>query len=254
MLTIISSPLEATVLLDDQPMGTTPLTVKEVIEGKHRLSMKKDNLEWEGTVEVVGDKITTVRQPLSVPKLRRVSPEAKPQEDNQPSPMVKENAPSGTIKAGEDLEKRTQPYWVDPASGLTWENPPSEEERDRHSATAYCQNLDLGGFKDWRLPTIDELRTLIRGCPATQDGGTCNVEEENCKSISCRDMSCRGCPRIEVPANKCFWPKVIEGECINYRSSTKLSTYGRLYWFVDFYLGEVFFERLPGDHNVRCVR
>ncbi len=29
------------------------------------------------------------------------------------------------------------------------------------SAMAYCENLDLNGFDNWRLPTIDELETIV---------------------------------------------------------------------------------------------
>jgi formylglycine-generating enzyme required for sulfatase activity len=30
-----------------------------------------------------------------------------------------------------------------------------------HKATKYCRNLRLGGYSDWRLPTIDELEGLV---------------------------------------------------------------------------------------------
>jgi len=30
------------------------------------------------------------------------------------------------------------------------------------TATSYCQNLDLGGYEDWRLPTIGELQSITK--------------------------------------------------------------------------------------------
>ncbi len=50
----------------------------------------------------------------------------------------------------------------------------------------YCKNLKQGGFTDWRLPTIDELRTLVVNCPKVESGGACKVSEStNCLSLSC---------------------------------------------------------------------
>jgi len=37
-------------------------------------------------------------------------------------------------------------------------------------AVAYCEDLDLAGHQDWRLPSVDELRSLVAGCPHSVDG------------------------------------------------------------------------------------
>lgn len=44
-------------------------------------------------------------------------------------------------------------------------------------AKQYCENLDEGGHSDWRLPNIDELRTLIKA-PETISGGKCQISEK----------------------------------------------------------------------------
>ena len=49
---------------------------------------------------------------------------------------------------------------TDLMTGLTWQ---AIEVRPRNwqQALAYCRQLDLGGHRDWRLPTIKELSTLV---------------------------------------------------------------------------------------------
>ena len=44
-------------------------------------------------------------------------------------------------------------------TGLCWHATPSSAI-DYRDAQRYCDSSDVGGFDDWRLPTIDELRAL----------------------------------------------------------------------------------------------
>ncbi len=48
-------------------------------------------------------------------------------------------------------------------TGLMWEDSyHSKETKITHPrAIAYCEHLKLGGYTDWRLPTIQELLTLV---------------------------------------------------------------------------------------------
>ena len=50
--------------------------------------------------------------------------------------------------------------WIDPATGLTWTKGDNGSAVDWNQAKAYCSNLRLGGYSDWRLPTIDELQSI----------------------------------------------------------------------------------------------
>ncbi len=66
---------------------------------------------------------------------------------------------------------KTPKVYVDRARGLMWQDAPytSEEERAFHRhrsfgkagthayAVRYCANLDYAGYRDWRLPSADEL-------------------------------------------------------------------------------------------------
>lgn len=86
---------------------------------------------------------------------------------------------------------------IDPVSGLTWEMGTNLSVAFA-TAKTYCDELTLGGHDDWRLPTIDELRTLISGCPATMTGGACAIHD-NCHDASCISSACNGCPAGQGP-------------------------------------------------------
>jgi hypothetical protein len=50
--------------------------------------------------------------------------------------------------------------WTDPDTGLTWTKADNGSGLDWGDANAYCKNLRLGKYTDWRLPTIDELEGI----------------------------------------------------------------------------------------------
>jgi len=45
-------------------------------------------------------------------------------------------------------------------TGLMWQEIPSSEGFDWQAAKDYCENLTLGGFDDWRMPTAKELYSI----------------------------------------------------------------------------------------------
>ena len=142
--------------------------------------------------------------------------------------------------------------WRDPISGLTWQNPPPQSRYNLKDALAYCSKLQLGGNSDWRLPTISELRSLVRRCPATQTGGTCRVTD------SCRSLApCHDDCRIFCPPRKghCYWPSQLQGKCLlAYWSSSFVEGSDALAWQVNFFDGYVNSWGSYVSKLVRCVR
>jgi hypothetical protein len=89
------------------------------------------------------------------------------------------------------------------------------------TATTYCESLTLGGYSDWRLPSIEELETLV-------DDGRYN-------------------PAVTT--------KVFQHiSSSNYWSSTTDAYYTSVAWYVYFFYGYSVGIRKTNNFYVRCVR
>ena len=147
--------------------------------------------------------------------------------------------------------------WTDAETGLTWEDPPSYSTKTLGAASNYCSSLTLDGG-GWHLPTIEELRSLIRGCAVTEADGACNISASNCLSDTCWNSLCNGCSANQGPAQGCYWPNEISGVCGTYWSSSPFTgvCWGcEAGWFVEFNMGRVV-SYVTGSvtRHVRCVR
>ncbi len=80
--------------------------------------------------------------------------------------------------------------WYDEVTGLCWENPGVLVTSGWEYADKYCDGLSLGDHVDWRLPTISELRSLIRDCSATMTAGACNLTDTCINSQTCWNDPC----------------------------------------------------------------
>ena len=102
-------------------------------------------------------------------------------------------------------------FWNDPATNLTWQDPqkdaytPDDPGLGQQDALRYCEELVLGGYDDWRLPNIDELRTIVRGNPNTMTGGDCPVHDGSSKA-DMKNPACSPVPDYQGPGDGgCYW-------------------------------------------------
>ena len=121
----------------------------------------------------------------------------------------------------------------------------SDDIMSWNEAKNYCSNLTEGGYTDWRLPNIDELRTLIQNHSGTQTGGSCPISEKAGKlddwTDDCKGRS--GSNFSKLGDTGYFWS-----------SSVRSVTPYHYNWVVDFGNGLVADRDVDSNYYVRCVR
>jgi hypothetical protein len=161
----------------------------------------------------------------------------------------------------------------DPVSGLCWQDPSSLETMNWYVATGiydatqnpetddYCFSLGSG----WRLPTISELRSLVRECIWIEwemdwteaPEGYCEVWD-SCLSSSCREsILCypSGCSESQAPGTGgCYWDAALSGTCDAFWSSSEVEGSISSAWEVIFDSANVIDVDKNSEKYVRCVR
>ncbi len=134
---------------------------------------------------------------------------------------------------------------VDAASGFAW-SAKTSHSKVWSEAVFYCENLEEGGVKNWRLPNIDELRTLVQDCYGTVTGGECRVSDErNCLSYDlCWSTFCL-CSFDESGKYSRF------GDSGGLWSSSEAGEEGA--WYINFYEAEIVDVHKQNSYVVRCI-
>ncbi len=202
-----------------------------------------------------------------------------PPVDNNP-PVDNEPTDTNTVPDEDPLPPTT---WTDPATGLTWDArpyvDPKTSEMTVKKAKQYCEDTTLGGFSDWRVPTLNELRTLVRDCKKLicADASCTTITESSCQATeanstvkawsddNCRGMcsESKGCSSAKIEKcqpmsgsgqSGCYWPAEMGGSCGIHWSTTSQTS--NLLWVVDFASPtiEVKNNAQPMGVVVHCVR
>jgi len=122
-----------------------------------------------------------------------------------------------------DVESVTKQWLTDENYDICDDNNSAPECYDTSgdTATSYCENLELGGYSDWRLPTSKELEGIV-------DYG--KVDPSIDTSV------------FQHTSSSIYW------------SSTTIEIYHEEAWYVIFYDGNVDGSNKYFDFYVRCVR
>jgi len=149
----------------------------------------------------------------------------------------------------------------------SWENEflPEQLEWSKRSTKAmnwgnavnYCETLNENNYDDWKLPTIGELRTLIKNCPKTELNGVCKIGKKNCLSYDCFMKLSGFCSCEWKNNNSGYYSKTGDDDKVKLWSSSSLSEsqYSNYRWRVDFTDGGIGDYEADADNlYVRCVR
>lgn len=160
-------------------------------------------------------------------------------------------------------------------NGLMWyvddpENPNTKLNQVTFvDAEKLCETLDYAGFSDWRLPTIDELRSLVIGFEDLESGGRCKVSS-SCLTVAClqkgqknsNDFPCSNFNETELMLGPgpegCYFDEVWRTYCGKYWSSSKLKgVVDEMVFQLDFSDPAIISTQSSGSLNFgfsRCVR
>ena len=139
---------------------------------------------------------------------------------------------------------------TDSESNFTWSSI-SKDVIMQVEAVSYCDNLSEGGFEDWHLPKIEELRTLLKNCEKSTTTESCLLKdsEGSCSKEGFSVVYCNCSYKDDGSYSK------LGDKTQTLWSSTLVTEDQNKAWGIRFSQAEIdFFTKEEAKYNVRCVR
>jgi len=168
--------------------------------------------------------------------------------DGQGDSTTDENGDSGTSSEFPECSVTSEFPCIDSENRLVWSEK-SEEKMDWNKAVLYCTELADNDL-NWSLPTISELRTLIKNCKEAQTGGACAVQDPDHLAEADSDENC-SCE--EKQDNGGYYSKLGDDDNIWLWSSSQCSDAQDSAWSIGFAKASVETFGIVRDNFVRCV-
>ena len=180
--------------------------------------------------------------------------------------QVCNGATNPTCVADLECECDASGNWYDESTDLCWQNTNlSSSSMNWDAADNYCDSGAFGGIDGWRLPNINELVSIVRGCgddgQATYSSSTLDSCEVTCTSSDvCGDISgnCAGCQfqlGLGPGDGGCYRVPALSGGCeYSYTWSSSSSSNAGYGWALGFHDAYVVKPTQSADYLVRCVK
>lgn len=127
-------------------------------------------------------------------------------------------------------------------------SPVSEKRLTFKEADVYCSSLKSGGYSDWHLPAVDDLRTLVQRCPNLEPDGACRLSEEGGCLLARKCLNKNTC--------KCSssgkYSKL--NDAVTLWSASVNSSDSKEAYFIDFGSGKIGVQYIGAKAFVRCTR
>ena len=121
---------------------------------------------------------------------------------------------------------RSGNYVIDDTNKLMWQDTKDNTKFlfTQDQAIEYCEKLNINGFRDWKLPSVDNYKTII-----------------NLKRV-----------RSQLMINKAF--KYVKRSDYWSRDRTWIRNFGAYGYYVFFKSGTVYYQNRTYPKYARCVR
>ena len=118
-------------------------------------------------------------------------------------------------------------------------------------AVSYCNDMNKDGENIWHLPTISELRTLVRNCEGTVFGGSCGIDDDCLNDARCNQGG--HCEECSEKANEIgYYSKFFEFDDL--WSSSEVGDEENSAWYIDFWNANLKFKQEDETSSTRCVK